>query len=226
MPVQNHRMASSAQPPADERVLERFKPTTGMFVGWAGIVVCAFAVGYVAISVHTVVGLRIGFGALFAADLVWVSQLRPRVTAYTRHLTLMGSLRDSWVPYVAIDEVTMGQTLNVWVGDRRFMCIGIGKSLGADIRKRAKKQNQGSLIGKSRLREFSDKAELAGLDQTAMDYQTFVVTRIEELVDLAKREQRFAGVEPGPVEIRRPYAVPEIVALAVTAVAFVASLFL
>jgi hypothetical protein len=218
-------MASSAQTPADERVLERFKPTTGMFVGWAGMAVAAFALGYVAISVHTVVGLRIGLGALFAAALIWVSQLRPRVTAYTRHLHLMGSLRDARVPYVAIDQVTMGQTLNVWVGDQRFVCIGIGKSLGADIRKRAKKQNQGSLMGKSRLREFSEKAELAGLDQTAMDYQTFVVTRIEELVDLAKREQRFAGSDPAPAEIVRPYAVLEIVALGVTVLAFVASLF-
>jgi hypothetical protein len=219
-------MASSAQPSADERVLERFKPTTGMFVGWAGMAVAAFALGYVALSVHTVVGLRIGLGALLAAVLIWVSQLRPRVTAYTRHLHLMGSLRDVRVPYVAIDQVTMGQTLNVWVGEQRFVCVGIGKSLGSDIRQRAKKQNQGSLIGKSRLREFSEKAELAGLDQTAMDYQTFVVTRIEELVDLARREQRFGGGEPGAVDLRRPYAVPEVVALTVTALAFVASLLL
>ena len=232
--VQNHCMARTRDAdaeapgptPDDEQVLERFKPTTGIFIGWAGMAVAAFALGYVALTEHTVVGLRIGLGALFAAVVIWVSQLRPRVTAYAQDLHLQGSVRDARVPYVVIDEVTMGQTLNVWVGDQRFVCIGIGKSLGADIRQRAKKANQGSLLGKSRAREFSDKADLAGLDQTAMSYHTFVVTRIEELVDRAKRELRFAGRTTEGVEIRRPYAVPEIAALAVTGLAFVASLLL
>jgi hypothetical protein len=232
VPVQNHCMtrprdADAKGPggtPDDERVLERFKPTTGIFIGWAGMAVAAFALGYVALNVHTVGGLRIGLGAVFAAVVIWVSQLRPRVTAYTRDLHLKGPVRDARVPYVAIDEVTMGQTLNVWVGDQRFVCIGIGKSLGSDIRQRAKKESQGSLLGKSRTREFSDKADLAGLDQTAMSYHTFVVTRIEELVDKAKRDQRFAGGTQEPAEVRRLYAVPEIVALTVTGLAFVLSL--
>lgn len=217
-------MASSAQPPADEQVLERFKPTTGMFIGWAGLAVAAFALGYVAISVHTVVGLRIGLAALFVAALIWVTQLRPRVTAYTEALRMWGSLRDARVPYVAIDQVTLGQTLNVWVGEQRLVCIGIGKSLGADVKARAKKENQGSLLGKSRLRELSEKADLAGLDQTAMDYQTFVVTRIEELVDQAKRQRRLSGDTSEVPPVRRTYAVPEIVALAVSGLAFLVSL--
>lgn len=219
-------MASSAQPSANEQVLERFKPTTGLFIGWAGIAVAAFALGYVALNVHTVVGLRVGLGALFVAALIWATQLRPRVTAYTRDLRLWGSLRDARVPYAAIDQVTLGQTLNVWVGEQRFVCIGIGKSLAADVRQRAKKENQGSLLGKSRLRELSDKADLAGLDQTAMDYQTFVVTRIEELVDQAKRQRRLSGDTSEVPPVRRAYAVPEIVALGAAGLAFAASLFL
>ena len=129
------------------------------------------------------------------------------------------------MPYVLIDEVTMAQTLNVWVGERRFVCIGIGKSLGSDIRQRAKKERQGSLLGASRSREFSEKAEVAAPDQTAMSYHTFVVTRIEELVDQAKRELRRRGGSTEGLEVTRPYAVPEIVALAVTGLAFVVSLF-
>ena len=46
------------------------------------------------------------------------------------------------------------------------------------------------------MREFSEKAELAAPDQTAMSYQTFVVTRIEELVDQAKRELAARGGTP------------------------------
>jgi hypothetical protein len=221
-------MAPSAQTPADEpgaeRVLERFKPTTGMFVGWAGVALAVFAVGYVVIGVHTLVGLRIALAAAFAGVLVWVSQLRPRVTAYTRSLKLQGSVRDTLLPYLLIDEVTMGQTLNVWVGERRYVCIGIGRSLVSDMRQRGKAARQGSLAGKSRSREFSDKADVAAPDQTAMSYQTFVVTRIEELVDQAKRELRRRGDSTEGLAVTRPYAVPEIVALTATGVAFVVSL--
>ena len=225
MPVQNRRMPATPVNPDDERVLERFKPTTGVFIGIAGLLVAAFALGYVLINVHSVVGLRIGLGAVFGAAVIWVSQLRPRVTAYTKDLHLKGSVRDARVPYVLIDEVTMAQTLNVRVGEQRFVCIGIGKSLGSDIRQRAKKERHGSLLGASRTREFSEKAEVAAPDQTAMSYHTFVVTRIEELVDQAKRELRRSGGSTEGEEVRRPYAVPEIVALALTGLVFVASLF-
>ena len=221
-------MAPSAQTPADEpgaeRVLERFKPTTGMFVGWAGVALAVFAVGYVALTVHTLVGLRIALAAAFAGVLVWVSQLRPRVTAYTGRLKLQGSVRDTLLPYVLIDEVTMGQTLNIWVGERRYVCIGIGRSLVSDMRQRGKAARQGSLAGKSRSREFSDKAEMAAPDQTAMSYHTFVVTRIEELVDQAKRDLARRGGSTEGQHVRQPYAVPEIAALAVTGLAFVVSL--
>ena len=222
-------MAPSAQPSADEpgaeRVLERFKPTTGMFVGWAGIALAVFTVGYAVLNVHTLVGLRVALAAGFVAVLVWVSQLRPRVTAYTGRLKLQGSVRDTLVPYVLIDEVTMGQTFNVWVGERRFVCIGIGRSLVSDLRQRGKAARQGSLAGKSRSREFSDKAELAAPDQTAMSYHTFVVTRVEELVDQAKRDLARHGGSTEGCQVRQPYAVPEIVALVVTALAFGVSLW-
>src|SRR5690349_10196585 len=141
-------MPASPVNPDDERVLERFKPTTGLFVGVVGLLIAAFTLGYVVLSVHTTVGLRLGLGAVFGAVVVWVSQLRPRVTAYTRDLHLKGSLRDARVPYVLIDEV----------------------------------------------------------------------------VDQAKRELRRRGQSTEGLAVTRPYAVPEIVALTVTGVAFVVSL--
>jgi hypothetical protein len=212
--------------PEGTRPLERFKPTNGLLIGWTGMVVAAFALGYALLYVHTTVGLRIALGALFAAVVIWVSQLRPRATAYPHVLELKGALQDALLPYLLIEEVAMGQTLHVWAGGRRFVCIGIGKSLGTDIRQRAKKDKQGSLLGESRQREFSERAETAAPDQRAMDYQTFVVTRIEELVDEAHREEKRHPERAVPREVRQAYAVPELVALVVTGVAFLGSLFL
>jgi hypothetical protein len=209
-----------------QRPMERFKPTNGTFVGYAGLAIALFAVLYVLLAVHTVAGLRVALGALFAAAVVWVTQLRPRAAAYPERLLLKGSLRDTWIPYVVIDEVALGQTLNIWVGGQRHVCIGIGLSIGKDLRQRAKKQRQSSLLGTGRLREFSEKAELAAPDQSAMSYYTFVVTRIEELVERARRDAARAGADGPAPEVRQSYAVPEIVALVCTGLAFVASLFL
>jgi hypothetical protein len=209
-----------------QRPIERFKPTNGTFVGYAGMAMALFALVYVLLAAHSVVGLRVALGALFAAAVVWVTQLRPRAAAYPGRLVLKGSLRDTSIPYVLIDEVALGQTLNIWVGAQRHVCIGIGLSIGKDLRQRAKKQRQTSLLGASRLHEFSEKAEMAAPDQTAMSYQTFVVTRIEELVEQARKEAAHAGARGSSPQVRVRFAVPEIVALVGTGLAFVASLFL
>lgn len=205
--------------------MERFKPTSGVFLGYAGLAMALFAVGYCLFSVHTVVGLRVGLGAAFGAVLIWVSQLRPRVTAYADALLLKGSLQDIRIPYLAIEEVSVTQMLNVFAEGRRYVCVGIGKGIAAETRERAKRQRERDKLQargtrSGRARELSEKADAAAPDQTAMSYHTFVVTRIEELVDRAKRDQRGAEVPP----VTRSVALPEVVGLAVTAVAFLVSL--
>jgi hypothetical protein len=218
-------MAGLRRDRGGQRPLERFRPTTGAFAGYAGLAIALFAVVYVAVAVHTVVGLRIALAALFGAAVVWVSQLRPRATAYPETLLLRGSLRDTWIPYLRIEEVALGHALNIWADGRRYVCIGIGLSLGTDMRQRAKKQREPSLLSASRAREFSEKAEMAAPDQTAMSYHTFVVTRIEELVEQARKDAARSGEASAPPEVWQAYAVPEIVALVVTGVAFVVTLF-
>src|SRR5919112_3731785 len=195
-----------------ERPIERFKPTTGTFTGYAGLAIALFTVLYVAVAVHTIVGLRVALGTLFGAVVIWVTQLRPRAAAYPDTLLLKGPLRDTRIPYVAIDEVALGQTLNIWVAGERHVCIGIGLSIGTDMRQRAKKQRQTSLLGASRAHEFSEKAEMAAPDQRAMSYHTFVVTRIEELIEQARKHQTALGGATAAPTVRHSLAVPEIVA--------------
>jgi hypothetical protein len=207
------------------RPLERFKPTTGLFSGYAGLALAVFAFLYCALFVHTMVGLRVALAALFAGVVVWVTQLRPRVTAYPDELLLRGSVKDSRIPYLAIEEVTITQMLNVFAAGKRYVCIGIGKGIVSDVRQRAKQEraaSKGNTAG--RWREFSEKAERASLDERAMSYHTFVTTRIEELVDEARRNARRRGDETAP-PVRTVWARPEVAALVVTALAFVVSLF-
>ncbi len=217
---QNRGMASSQSTPEQLRPVERFKPTNGLFAGYAGLAAATVTIGYVALNVHTLTGLRLVLGAVFFAVVIWVTQLRPRATAYPRHVVLRNSLRDAHVPYVAVDEVSMSQTLNIWAGGRRFVCIGIGQSLREEIKVRRRKEQAS---GGGRLTQFALMAERASTDERAMSYQTFVLTRLEELVDQAKREHRRAPQQPHEPARHVP-AWPEVIALVVTGLAFVASL--
>jgi hypothetical protein len=210
-------MATSQPHPRQHQPVERFKPTGGQFVGYVGLAAAAVAVGYVALNVHTVTGLQVALGAVFLGVVVWVTQLRPRATAYPRHVVLKNSVRDAHVPLALVDEVSIGQTLNLWVGDRRYMCIGIGQSFREDLRARRRKEN---VSGGSRLTQLTLMAERASTDERAMSYQTFVVTRLEELVEQAKKE-------PGdhPHAPRYVVAWPEVAVLVVTGLAFLVSFF-
>ena len=213
--------ATSAQRP---QPVERFKPTSGQALGWFGLVFVTIALVYVLFAVHTVTGLRIGLGAVFFGAVIWVTQMRPRATAYPWHVVLKNAVRDHHVPLAAVDEVAMGQTLSLWVGDQRYSCIGIGNSIRNDIKERRRRAVDEADIGRSRFSELRAKAERANLDERAMSYQTFVVTRLEELVESAKREHRETGRAPG--DPQRITAWPEVAVLVVSGLAFLGSLLL
>src|SRR5665811_1307179 len=186
-------MFPSSADSTDVKPVERFKPTNGGVIGVAGLLFVGVAVGYVLFSVHTVTGLRVGLGAAFFGLVVWVTQLRPRATAYPYALRMKNSLRDTRIPLTLIDEVAVGRTLNVWVGDKRFVCIGIGKARKTIFK--SSKRGAATLLGFERLHEYAEEADRPHPEQNATLYETFVVRRIEELVDAAKRELRGAPVE-------------------------------
>jgi hypothetical protein len=163
----------------------------------------------------------VALGAALAAALVWLTQLRPRVTAYDDGLLLLGTLRDTFVPYVAIDEVVMGQTLNVWASGRRYVCIGIGRTLGSDMRARVRAQGHGGL---SPTRSYNFSGQPMGeKGQTDTSYHDFVLDRIGDLVRVAHELKPPGATAPA---VRRSWAMPDVVVLTVLAVAFGVSLVL
>ncbi len=134
--------------------------------------------------------------------MVWVTQLRPRVTAYPDTLLMQGSIRDTHVPYVLIDEVAMAQTLNVWVGRKRYVCVGIGKSIGYDMRQRVRSQGGNTLFG-SRAYQFTGQAEVGGTERKS-SYQVYVLDRITDLVAASKARGLEDAAPRGAPAVRRP----------------------
>jgi hypothetical protein len=213
-------MDRSTERLAGQQPVERFKPTTGAFVGWSGLVVALGTVVYVVVQEHSVLGVRLATAGLFAAVVIWVTQLRPRVTAYDDALLMHGTVSDTRIPYVLVDEVSMAQTLNVWVGRKRYVCVGIGRSVGFEMRQRVRSQSGNTLFG-SRAYTFTGRPEIGGTERRT-SYQSFVLDRITDLVAAAKRRP---PPEHAP-QVTHRYAVPEVAGLVVTGLLFVASLLL
>lgn len=211
---------TSSRETAKVEPVESFKPTSGMATGYVGLGLSLAALGYVIVSLHTLTGLRIGLGVALLAVVIWVTQLRPRATAYPETLRLRNSLRDVDIPLASVQEVSVRATLNVWVADKRYVCIGIGRSTRHMLKR--SKPGGGAMLGMARLREYGEQADRPGLDQSDMRYDTFVVTRIEELVEQAKKDRRGLSAQGS---VRRTLAWPEIAALTVLGVCFVVSIF-
>lgn len=215
-------MAAAQTRPGRAEPVERFRPTSGRVLGHTSLAVIAGLVVFIAVDVHTITGLRIATGLLFAAVAVWVTQLRPRATAYPDVLHLQNSLRDSTVPLAAIDEVSVRRMLSVWVGEQQFVCIGIGTPLRRLVRGGASR-GPSSLLGFDRLEDYTERSTPLAPDQSAMSYPEFVELKIADLVRDAKQS---AGPDAVSSRPRHSWAWPEVIALAGTGLAFVLTLVL
>ncbi|WP_148571083.1 hypothetical protein [Nocardioides caldifontis] len=200
-------MASSS--PAATPV-ERFRPTSGRFVGGASLVAAAFVLVLTAVTEPNLTGVRICLLVALAGVVVWAVLLRPRATAYDDTLVLHNQVSDWHLPLAKVDDVAVRHTLNVWVGGKRYSCPGIGRASRQMVR--GSDGNPTSVFARR------NDARQGGGDAASIgevDYATFVENRIDELARIARRD----GGEPPAV--RRSWAVPELTAMAVLALAAV-----
>lgn len=192
--------------------VQKFRPTSGTALGHVGIAATLLAIGLVAVTEPSLVGLRICVGLAAFGLLLWLALLRPRVTAYDETLVLRGLASDLHLPLAGIDTAVVRHTLNVWLGEDRYVSPAIGRS----SRKMLNRRSRGpmAVLG---VEQTDDRMGLgqAGEIGSSGDYATFVENRIEDLARSARRDLRG---EPPPV--RREWAVPELTALAVLTVAF------
>jgi len=207
-------MSDTGTQPGGGRPVERFGPTSGQGSGYAGIVLAASTVGYVAVTAPTLTGLRVALGALFFASLAWAVVLRPRVHVFGDRLVLRNAFRDTHVPLKAVEHVTLGQALTVWAHGERHQCLGVSRSGRAQMRAQ-RRQAAATHHGAG---EAMAAAAAHDLQQ-----ETYAVRRLRELAQGAQREPgREAEADP----VRHILAWPEVAAVVVTGLALVLSLVL
>ncbi|HEX6246893.1 MAG TPA: hypothetical protein VFZ64_03395 [Nocardioidaceae bacterium] len=212
-------MTAAQRSPQEAQPVERFRPTSGRVVGGLSLALMAAILVSVAVEDRSVDGLRIAAGIAFLAVVVWVTQLRPRATAFADRLDLQNSLRDVSVPMRLIDEVSVRRVLTVRVGSRRYVCIGVGAPLRRLVK--ARPHGPSSLLGWDRLEAYTEESTPPRPDQSATEYADFVETRIASLAAEARSRRTTGDEQP-----RTTWAWPEMAALVVTALVFTATLLL
>jgi hypothetical protein len=182
--------------PTSTKPVHAFKPTSGSMIGYLAVAAALVVVVLAAATEHSLFGLRAGLVAAIVAVVAWMTLLRPRVAAYVDTLLLRNMASDTYLPLASVENVLVRHQLNVWLGDQRFTCAGIGRSSRSMLR-----------------------AERRGPDDSAgSDYVTFVETSIDDLARAARRDLRG---DPPPIRTRP--AIPELAALTVLVLAFLLS---
>jgi hypothetical protein len=200
-------------PPATTSApVERFRPTSGRLLGSASLVVVVGLLLLVGLTEPNLTGLRVCLGIALGGVLIWMVLLRPRATAYDDRLVLHNQVSDWHIPLAGVEDVAVRHTLNVWVGDQRYTCSGIGRPSREMIRGRG--GTPSSIFARRDTRTGAGNAADIG----HVNYASFVEARIDELARLARRERADAPA------VRREWAWPELAAVGVLSLAFLVAL--
>jgi hypothetical protein len=195
-----------------QQPVERFDPTSGrvtalLVLVLAGVVVVAGTVDAGSVP------LPVLAGAVLAAVLAWASMLRPALWATTEHLVMRNMLETVHVPLAAIEQLAVRQVLALKAGEKRYVSTVVGRPLRKAMR-----------TGRSGKAPVEEATPAPGLP-----YADFVEQRLHQLMAEARTA---AGVESLSDEqlalaadVRREPAWVPIGLTVVSAVAFVASLF-
>lgn len=186
--------------------VERFRPTSGRILGVVALVIA------LAVVVIGVVDREAGFSAPVVAAavvigvLVWSAMLRPKVWVTQQDLVLRNMLHTVCIPLAAIEQVAVRQVLAVSAGEKRFVSPAIGRNWRQAFR-----------------------ANRAARQPTAVEsYPVFVEERIAQLAEDARARSGVTLLSDEQLVlaegVRRTWAWPEIVALALASLAFVVTL--
>lgn len=219
-----------AQVKATDGELERFKATNGRMIGVSGLVLCVAVAVLLALSESTHTAAVGAIACAFAGLFVWMTLLRPSVSASRTHLHLQNLFDRVSIPLASIDTVVVRRYLLVRSGGRKYICPAISRPLRRTVRKESHWGGQQLLT--PGVSEETLQAALRTQAQATeeLSYPDFVEQRIQALAadDRARRGIKERSEEEYQLgaQVERRTAWPWIAGLAVLAVAFVVSLLL
>ena len=211
-----------------EEPVERFRPTGGLV---SGVLAMAFVAAVVVVGLAELTsGFPLPFvtAALVMGVLVWAAMLRPRVWATADDLVLRNMFSTAVIPLAAIEGVVVRQVMAVRAGERRYVSPAVGKPRGRSSgwgRRQVAVAPFGSPRGH---RPQLPTGGHVGDQRREPPYADFVADRISHLATSARERRGITERSPEQrslaADVRLTRAWPEIAALTVACLLFLASL--
>lgn len=177
-------------------------PTSGTVSGWFGIVL-GLVVLVVALTDRSFGDTPVLVSAsLLGIALVWTLLLRPRIVLRRDAMVLRNGFVDHVVPWGLVDGVTVRSVTHVHVGERRYV---------------------GTAVGRSTLRMVRDERQARAGSETVAPGAVAVGANLPDFLE-ARVAERLRDASRGEGRVRRLIAWPEVVLVALPAVALVIAL--
>ena len=214
-----------------DAAIEHFTPTGGRVTGVLGVLLAVAVLVTGAVRPGEVIA-PVMVAAALGGVISWAALLRPRVSVGPETLHLRNMLETVQIPLAGIDEIAVRQVLAVRVGEKKYVCPGIGRKLRKMVRGAGSSPtplflpdvpaSMPDALGPSR-RSRSEAT-------TSVDYADHVEARLRELMQDARQRHGVTRYSDEALalaaRVRRLPAWPEIGALAVGFVAFVLTIAL
>lgn len=185
-----------------------FRPEAARFFGWAWIVFAVANLADIAWRGRDAESLVAAAVMILGCGISYTAGLRPRIVADDTGVRLHNLLRDVRVPWPGVERLEGGDAVYVHAGGRRFRAFVMQTSPRSRARQAARARRED--------RDLPDPIARHLKDRTQTD---FVVQQLQEMADGNTREQ-----PADPPEATVAWAWPPILALAVPAAAFCATL--
>jgi hypothetical protein len=113
-----------------------FPPTSGTFTGVSGMLLALGGLVWVVLDVHTLGGLRLALGFALFGLFAYAFMVRPRIRVRSGVLFLVNPLEDVQIPLPLVDRVTVRSATHVFVGQKRYVGVAVGRKVREMVRPR------------------------------------------------------------------------------------------
>ena len=113
-----------------------FPPTSGTFSGIDGMMLAVGGLVWVALDGHTLVGARFALGLALFGLVAYAYMVRPRIRVRSGVLHLVNPLEDVHIPLPLVDRVTVRSATHVFVGEKRYVGVAVGRKVREMVRPR------------------------------------------------------------------------------------------
>jgi hypothetical protein len=161
-------------PAPDPYPVERFRPTSGYWLGWGGVVGFGLLAAEALAGPRSLTAVAVAAALVWGAMGMWIGLVRPRVLACADHLLLRNAFRDTAVPWHLVDGIVVRLTLKVYVGDDVHQASAVSRSARSIAQGGASRR--GGLLA-----DLAPAAADVDLPPSVADYPGYVETRLRDL---------------------------------------------